>query len=227
MFWQIQLPPDDQIPPGISPSYVFTGCQPCPAPAHSASGADGWRQFAASILSLCSFTFQEGFIGNLICSHWFGTAPAVNEKWPISRFISPSNFMRSARGSLTAPSQALSKEPSTGWTHSQEQTARFDGTTWVLEKHLKALWDLLSVSIGVFCPGQNSTHVFVANQRNIWERGISQCMAWHRQWLLQQYKRNPSISSCEEAGLVQGQIFSYQVEVFSIQVEKDGGKCVF
>lgn len=62
---------------------------PCPS---RASGADGWSQITTSILSLSSFAFQEGFIRNLICSHWFGPVPALNEKWPISRFISPSKF---------------------------------------------------------------------------------------------------------------------------------------
>lgn len=62
----------------------------------STSGADGWSRITTSILSLPSFAFQEGFIGNLICSHWLGPVPALNEKWPISRFISPSKFMGNA-----------------------------------------------------------------------------------------------------------------------------------
>lgn len=71
----------------------------------SAPGADGWSRITTSLLSLPSFAFQEGFIGNLICSHWFGPVPALNEKWPISRFISPSKFMGNAAAFKPSPDQ--------------------------------------------------------------------------------------------------------------------------
>lgn len=85
----------------------------------SAPGADGWSWVTTRVLSLPSSAFQEGFIGNLICSHWFGPVPALNEKWPISRFISPSKFMGSA---WQFSNQALTKKPSTGWIHNPKET---------------------------------------------------------------------------------------------------------
>lgn len=75
----------------------------------SASGADGWRQITTSILSLRSFAFQEGFIGNLIRSHWFGPVPALNEKWPVSHFISPSKIHRECLAVCKRKSPAQAK----------------------------------------------------------------------------------------------------------------------
>lgn len=102
------------------PHHFYQQGAPHPLPCiPSASGADGWSQTTTSILSLPSSAFQEGFIGNLICSHWFGPMPALNEKWPISHFISPSQFTGSA---WQFSNQALTKKPSTGEIHSPKET---------------------------------------------------------------------------------------------------------
>lgn len=53
-------------------------------------------------------------------SHWFGPVPALNEKWPISRFISPSKFTGRV---WQFSNQALTEKPSAsrGWIHNQKQ----------------------------------------------------------------------------------------------------------